>query len=122
MKKAARIASRLGLDGNPLRRRIDKVSVLGTAGLLAVFLAGTPLSPASAELRVVLSIIGTVLVLAMALVLASAAFQRRLDRRRLAGWETSWTTVGPQWTTVPHPRPVAAPAGCGQAAALHRAS
>ena len=44
MKRAGRIAIRLGLDGNPLRRRIDRVSVLGTAGLLAVFLAAAPVA------------------------------------------------------------------------------
>jgi hypothetical protein len=60
--------------------------------------AGTPLTHASARLRVALAIAGTVIVLAMALICASAMFQRRLDRRRLAGWETSWNTVGPRWT------------------------
>jgi hypothetical protein len=190
MKRTSRIAIRLGLDGNPLRRRIDKISVLSTAGLLAVFLAaapvasvavahavtgaataeqhdertwrqveavltqgavvppgeynggydswtwarwttpaghpmdgviaapsgaragtrvpiwitpsgqwgGMPLSHASAQLRVVLAIIGTTIMLALALACASAAFRRRLDRRRLAGWEASWDAVGPQWT------------------------
>lgn len=48
MKWAGRIAIRLGLDGNPLRRRIDRVSVLGTAGLLAVFLAGAPVASIAA--------------------------------------------------------------------------
>jgi hypothetical protein len=44
MKWASRIAIRLGLDGNPLRRRIDKASALGTAGLLAVFLGAAPVA------------------------------------------------------------------------------
>lgn len=190
MKRASRIAVRLGLDGNPLRRRIDRISVLSTAGLLAVFLvvapvaslavahavtagttaqqhvqrtwrevqalleqdavitpgeyyggydswtwgkwttpaghpmagmiaapagtkagtrtpiwiwpsgkwAGTPLSQASAQLRVELAIIGTVLVLATALLSVSAMIRRWLDRRRLAGWEAGWDAVGPLWT------------------------
>jgi hypothetical protein len=190
MNRASRIAIRLGLDGNPLRRRIDRISVLGTAGMLAVFLAGapvaslavahavaagttaeqhvqrtwrevqavlqqdavitpgeyydgydswtwgkwttpgghrmagfiaapmgakagtrtpiwigpsgkwagTPLSQASAQLRVELAVIGTVLLLATALISASATIRRRLDRRRLAGWEAGWDAVGPLWT------------------------
>jgi hypothetical protein len=190
MKRASRIAVRLGLDGNPLRRHIDRISVLGTAGLLAVFLAvapvasvavahtvavaataeqhvqrtwrevqavleqdavispgeyfggyyswawarwttpaghpmegliaahlgaeagtrtpiwikpsgqwaGIPLSAASAHLRVVLAIIGTLIVLAAALVGAWAVVRRLLDRRRLAGWEAGWAAVGPLWT------------------------
>jgi hypothetical protein len=44
MKRASRITIRLGLDGNPLRRHVDKISVVGTAGLLAVFLAGAPVA------------------------------------------------------------------------------
>lgn len=44
MKLASRIAIRLGLDGNPLRPRTDKIFALGTAGLLAVFLAGAPVA------------------------------------------------------------------------------
>lgn len=190
MKRGNRIAVRLGLDGNPLRRRIDKISVLGTAGLLAVFLAGapvasvavanavavtataeqhvqrtwrevqavleqkapfppgeyygsynswawarwttpaghpmrgliaaragaragtrtpiwirpsgrwagTPLSRASAQLRVWLAVVATVILLAAVLTCASATVWRLLDRRRLAGWEAGWKAVGPQWT------------------------
>jgi hypothetical protein len=44
MTRAGRMAIRLGLDGNSLRRRIDKAGLFGTAGLLAVFLAGAPLA------------------------------------------------------------------------------
>jgi hypothetical protein len=41
--KATRIARKLGLDGNPLRRRTDKIAARLAALLLAVFLIGTPL-------------------------------------------------------------------------------
>src|SRR5215831_2149523 len=41
--KTTRLARRLGLDGNPLRRRSDKIAVRGAALLLAVFLIGGPL-------------------------------------------------------------------------------
>jgi hypothetical protein len=38
----ARLARRLGVDGNPLRRRSDKIAVSLAALLVAVFLAGAP--------------------------------------------------------------------------------
>src|SRR6266545_4138712 len=40
----ARLARRLGLDRNPLRRRIDHAHTCIMAGLLAAFLIGAPLS------------------------------------------------------------------------------
>ena len=41
--KTTRIARKLGLDGNPLRRRTDKIAARFAALLLAVFLIGAPL-------------------------------------------------------------------------------
>jgi len=41
--KTMRLARRLGLDGNPLRRRSDKIAARAAALLLAVFLIGAPL-------------------------------------------------------------------------------
>jgi hypothetical protein len=41
--KTSRLARRLGLDGNPLRRRTDKIAACAAALLLATFLAGAPL-------------------------------------------------------------------------------
>jgi MFS family permease len=43
MKLRRRVAARLGLDGNKLRRRTDKIASSGAALLLAVFLVGAPL-------------------------------------------------------------------------------
>jgi hypothetical protein len=40
--KTMRIARTLGLDGNPLRRRSDKIAARLAAVLLAVFLIGAP--------------------------------------------------------------------------------
>ena len=40
--KTTRIARKLGLDGNPLRRRTDKIAACLAALLLAVFLIGAP--------------------------------------------------------------------------------
>jgi len=42
-KRVRRLACRLGLDANPLRRRTDKIATLLAALLLLVFLAGAPL-------------------------------------------------------------------------------
>lgn len=44
MKRGRRIAARLGLDGNVLRRRCDKAGACGKAVLLAVFLIGAPVA------------------------------------------------------------------------------
>ena len=41
--KKTRLARRLGLDGNPLRRRIDKIAACLAALLMAVFLTGAPM-------------------------------------------------------------------------------
>src|SRR5215472_609248 len=38
-----RLAVRLGLDGNSLRRRTDRIAVYGTVGLLVVFLVVAPI-------------------------------------------------------------------------------
>ena len=41
--KTTRLARRLGLDGNPMRRRIDKIAAGLAALLVAVFLIGAPM-------------------------------------------------------------------------------
>src|SRR5262245_64663683 len=46
--RAARLARRLGLDRNPLRRRTDKVAAGLAALLIAVFLTGAPVLAAVA--------------------------------------------------------------------------
>jgi hypothetical protein len=43
MTRTERLARRLGLDNNPLRRRTDKIAACLGAGLLAAFLSGAPL-------------------------------------------------------------------------------
>jgi hypothetical protein len=42
-KRARRLARRLGLDANPLRRRTDRIATCLAAQLLLVFLVGAPL-------------------------------------------------------------------------------
>jgi hypothetical protein len=182
------LARKLGLDGNPLRRRTDKIAAGATALLLAVFLAGAPLlsvaaigwagragaagQPAGRSWRQVPAVLlqappapareavgysrvrarwtapdgrartGQILVgtglaagrtvplwvdaagspagpwpahraalargataavvaaAALGMVLLCLAWAGRwvLDRRRLADWEVTWASVGPQWT------------------------
>jgi hypothetical protein len=41
--KRTRLSRRLGLDGNPLRRRTDKIAACAATALLASFLIGAPL-------------------------------------------------------------------------------
>ena len=43
MKRGGWLAARLGLDGNSLRRRSDRIAVYGTIGLLVMFLVATPI-------------------------------------------------------------------------------
>ena len=60
--------------------------------------AGLPLGRQTVVVRVVMAVVGTTLVLATGLAAVASAGQWLLDRRRLAGWEADWNTVGPQWT------------------------
>lgn len=46
--RLARLRRRLGLDRNPLRRRVDRVEISVMAGLLAAFLVGAPFAAAVA--------------------------------------------------------------------------
>jgi hypothetical protein len=43
MKRARRLVARLGLDGNSLRRRTDRIAAFATVGLLVVFLVAAPI-------------------------------------------------------------------------------
>jgi len=44
MKRGRWLAARLGLDGNSLRRRSDRIAAFATVGLLAVFLVAAPIA------------------------------------------------------------------------------
>jgi hypothetical protein len=57
-----------------------------------------PLGSAQAAGNAVLAAVGTVAVLAAALVIGGAVARRVLDRRRMAAWEAAWSSVGPEWT------------------------
>jgi len=116
--KTTRLARRLGLDGNPLRRRTDKIEAWLATLTLVVFLTGAPVlsvaagrawvtghSPTGPLLNhgAVLgreAVAAVVVPVALGWVLLCLAEVGRwvLDRRRLAGWDAAWATVGPQWT------------------------
>jgi hypothetical protein len=189
MSRGRWLAARLGLDGNSLRRRADRIAAIATVGLLVAFLvaapiaavfaghwayrssvsqqrdqrswravtavllqkapvdpgsfdasgspavarwtppgghprkgvisvpagtpagsqvriwlepsgqwAGAPLGRQTVVVRVVMAVVGTTLLLATGLAAIASAGQWLLDRRRMAGWEADWSTVGPQWT------------------------
>ncbi len=189
MNAGRRLAARLGLDGNPLRRRTDKIAAYGALVLLALFLvgapivgiaagpwayrltmsehrgqrswhqvtavllqtapvelgsydtsgspslarwtppagppregmisvpagtrpaavsgfwvdgsgrwAGPPLSPRIAAVRVAAAVVISTLMLAGVLASMASFSGWLLDRRRLAGWEADWDSVGPRWT------------------------
>jgi hypothetical protein len=187
--RATRLARRLGLDGNPLRRRTDKIAARLAALLVVVFVAGAPMlslaaagwagravaagqvatrswrqvpavllqtapaptaaarvlgssrawarwiapdgrartgqipvsagqaghtvrlwvdaagrpagsSPARGAAAAREAAAAAVATATLGIVLVCLAWAGRwvLDRRRLAGWQTAWAAVGPQWT------------------------
>jgi hypothetical protein len=57
-----------------------------------------PLTPGGASSRVLEASVAGLAVLAVALATMTMFARRFLDRRRLAGWETAWLSVGPTWT------------------------
>jgi hypothetical protein len=60
--------------------------------------AGTPLTRDVITARAIAA--GMLALAFLAIVLLGLARSARwlLDRRRLAAWETAWTSIGPQWT------------------------
>jgi hypothetical protein len=116
--KMTRLARTLGLDGNPLRRRTDKIEAWLAALTLVVFVTAAPVlsvavghawvtghSPTRPPLNhgAVLgreAVAAVVVPIALGWVLLCLAEVGRwvLDRRRLADWDAAWAAVGPQWT------------------------
>jgi hypothetical protein len=89
----SRVARRLGLDGNPLRRRTDKIGAFLGALLAAVFLIGAPVAAMGA--------IGWVSRVAAAEQQASRSWRQvpavvRKAAPAPAAWEVSW--VPARWT------------------------
>ena len=64
-------------------------------------LTGPPGALADRTLEVSLAAASGALGLACVLFLAGAGARVLLDRRRMAGWETAWRAVGPQWSRRP---------------------
>ena len=61
-------------------------------------LTGVRIDPGQLSSGAVLAAVGTVVLLIAVLVVVMVVIRRQLDRRRLAGWEEGWTSVGPEWT------------------------
>jgi hypothetical protein len=57
-----------------------------------------PLTAAQAADRVIRAMATWIAGLALLLIGSALLARRALDRRRLAGWETDWLSVGPQWS------------------------
>jgi hypothetical protein len=95
----SRVARRLGLDGNPLRRRTDKIAAWLAALVIAMFLTGAPLVAGAA--------IGWVSRLAAAEQQMTRSWRQvpavvQKAAPTPAAWETSW--VPARWT-APSGRP-----------------
>lgn len=56
------------------------------------------LSAAQLGARATTAAMMTLLVVAVVLAILTGLARRFLDRRRLAGWETDWLSVGPRWS------------------------
>lgn len=59
-----------------------------------------PLSAGAARDRIVVAAVFALASLAVLLTILAAAARWLLDRRRLAGWEAAWRSVGPQWSQL----------------------
>jgi hypothetical protein len=59
-----------------------------------------PLTAAGARSRIVLAVLFALASLTALLTVLAAATHWLLDRRRLAGWEAAWRSVGPQWSQL----------------------
>ncbi len=99
------IVRRLGLDGNPLRRRTDRVETWLTVAMTAALLVTGPCgeltrpphphNPTGAALKAGLgAAVGLVTGVACLLLL----IRRRLDMRRMASWQIEWIFVEPRWS------------------------
>ena len=61
-------------------------------------LTGPPLQPAQITDRAIAAAVVAPTVLTLSLLTTLWLAQRVADRRRLAAWDSAWSTVGPQWT------------------------
>ena len=57
-----------------------------------------PLTAAQVSDRVIAATLTALSGLAVLLAIVAVLTRRLLDRRRLAGWESAWLSVGPQWS------------------------
>jgi hypothetical protein len=57
-----------------------------------------PLTAAGARNRIVVTVLFALAAVAVLLTVVALVIRSMLDRRRIAGWETAWLSVGPQWS------------------------
>lgn len=61
-------------------------------------LTGSPVPHGDIQLNAAIAAMAAPMGLAVLLLLAGCVTRLTLNRRRLAGWEQDWRTVGPRWT------------------------
>ena len=96
---ASRLVRRLGLDGNPLRRRTDKIAVWLAVLVVAVFLIGAPMA-AGAAIGLVSRVAAAEQQMTRSWRQVPAVVQKAAPAP--AAWQTSW--VPARWT-APGGRP-----------------
>jgi hypothetical protein len=59
---------------------------------------GPPLTAAGASDRILIAVVAALACLVALLTVVAVAARWLLDRKRIAGWEAGWLSVGPQWS------------------------
>lgn len=91
-------------DGRPRLGEIDVITGLAKGQTVPIWVdqaglpTGPPLTHRAVLARTVLAAAAVPVVLAIVLGLVAGVGRWVIDRRRLAGWDAAWASVGPQWT------------------------
>ena len=92
-------------DGRSRNGEIDVTTGLAKGQTLPIWVdpaglpTGPPLTHRAVVARTVLAAALAPIVLAIVLGFLAGVGRWVIDRRRLAGWDAAWATVGPHWTT-----------------------
>jgi hypothetical protein len=91
-------------DGRPRTGEIDVITSLAKGQTVPIWVdptglpTGPPLTHRAVLARTVLAAALVPVVLAIVLGFVAGVGRWVIDRRRLAGWDAAWASVGPQWT------------------------
>jgi hypothetical protein len=91
-------------DGRPRTGEIDVITGLAKGQTVPIWVnpaglpTGPPLTHRAVLARTVLAAAVVPVVLAIVLGFVAGVGRWVIDRRRLAGWDSAWASVGPQWT------------------------